>query len=126
MLENLERIQIISIIGSIFFLFLISKLIRKNMLKEAYAILWLLFGSVFLLFSCWKKGLDYFASIFGIYYPPALLFLILIMALILVLIQFSIVVSSQNDKIRLLTQEVALLKNELDKTQQKNSPQASA
>lgn len=94
------------------FLLMIARLIKSKMLKEAYAILWLLFAAVFLAFSCWKQGLDYFAGLIGIYYPPAMLFLILIIALILVLIQFSVIISSQNDKIRALAQELALLKNE--------------
>ncbi len=115
MFENLERIQIISTIGSLAFLFMVLRLIKAKMLKEAYAILWLLFGTVFLICSVWKKGLDYFAALAGIYYPPALLFLIIIIALILVLIQFSIVVSSQNDKIRQLTQEIALLTIRINK-----------
>ncbi len=109
MFEHLERIQIISTIGSLFFLAMILHLIKTKMLKEAYGILWLLFGTVFLICSVWKKGLDYLAVLAGIYYPPALLFLIMIIALILVLVQFSIVVSSQNDKIRQLSQEIALL-----------------
>ncbi|EKD81273.1 MAG: hypothetical protein ACD_39C01882G0003 [uncultured bacterium] len=110
MFESLERIQIISIIGSLSFLFAISHLIRTKMLKEAYAILWFLFGAVFIIFSIWKKGLDFFAALVGVYYPPALLFLILIIALVLILIQFSVVISSQNEKIRVLCQELALLK----------------
>lgn len=110
---SLERIQIISILGSTVFLALTFELIRKKLVKEAYAILWLAFGVIFLFFSCWKRGLDYFAALVGIYYPPALLFLILILALILILIQFSVVISSQNQKIKQLAQELALLKNEL-------------
>lgn len=112
---SLERIQIISIIGSTGFLAVTIELIRKKLVREAYAILWLTFGVIFLFFSLWKRGLDYFASIFGIYYPPALLFLILILALVLILMQFSVVLSSQNQKIKQLAQEIALLKNELSK-----------
>ncbi len=122
MLENLERIQIISIIGSLCFLIAISHLIRTKMLKEAYAILWLLFGAVFMIFSIWKKGLDFFAALVGVYYPPALLFLILIIALVLILIQFSVVISSQNEKIRVLCQELALLKLARDEKKE-NEPE---
>ena len=122
MLENLERIQIISIIGSLCFLIAISHLIRTKMLKEAYAILWLLFGAVFMIFSIWKKGLDFFAALVGVYYPPALLFLILIIALVLILIQFSVVISSQNEKIRVLCQELALLKRARDEKKE-NEPE---
>ncbi|GAB4275432.1 MAG: hypothetical protein Kow0029_16560 [Candidatus Rifleibacteriota bacterium] len=106
----LDRIQTISIICSLFFLIFIIELIRKKKLKEAYALLWLFFSVVFLFFSFWKTGLDYFAAIFGIFYPPALLFLILIVAIILILVQFSVIVSKQNDDIRKLAQELALLK----------------
>lgn len=123
MFEHLERIQIISTVGSLAFLAMILRLIKAKMLKEAYAILWLLFGTVFLISSVWKKGLDYLAALAGIYYPPALLFLIMIIALILVLIQFSIVVSSQNDKIRKLSQEIALLTIQTNKQAKTELPQ---
>ncbi|KAF1080007.1 MAG: hypothetical protein GQF41_3683 [Candidatus Rifleibacterium amylolyticum] len=126
MFEHIERIQIISVIGSLTFLAMIIRLIKHKMLKEAYAILWLIFGVVFLICSVWKKGLDYFAGIVGIYYPPALLFLIMIIALILVLIQFSIIVSSQNDKIRQLSQEVALLSISWQKNKKLEEPSDNA
>lgn len=114
MFACIEKIQLIAIIGSIVFLAVIFELIRVKLIKEAYALLWLLFGLIFLFFSFWKQGLDYFASKIGIYYPPALLFLIMIVAIIFILVQFSIVISSQNNKIKTLTQELALLKNELE------------
>lgn len=115
MLTGFERIQLISLAGSLFFMLGVLELIRRQKIKEAYAILWLIFGGVFILLSFWKKGLDYFAGIVGIYYPPALLFLILIVAVILILVNYSIVISSQNDKIRILTQELALMKKEMEK-----------
>ena len=114
----MQTIQIISIIGSSIFLITIIELIRRKLLKEAYAIIWLLFGFIFIFFSCWRKALDYISEAIGIYYPPAMLFLLLIVAITLILIQFSIVISKQNDQIRTLTQEIALLKqknNELQK-----------
>jgi len=115
MLTGFERIQLISLAGSLFFMLGILELIRRQKIKEAYALLWLIFGGIFILLSFWKRGLDYFAGIAGIYYPPALLFLILIVAVILILISYSMVISSQNDKIRILTQELALMKREMEK-----------
>lgn len=111
----LERIQIISIVCSLFFLAFVIGLIRQKKVKEAYAILWLFFGVIFLFFSLWKKGLEYFSAVVGIYYPPAFLFLILIIAIIFILVQFSIVLSKQNNQIRSLTQELALLKEKLNR-----------
>lgn len=106
----MQTIQIISIIGSLLFLIIIIELIRKKLLKEAYSIIWLIFGCIFLFFSCWRKALDYISLALGILYPPAMLFLLLIIAITLVLIQFSVVISKQNDQIKTLTQELALLK----------------
>jgi len=114
-MTGFERIQLISLAGSLFFMLGVLELIRRQKIKEAYALLWLIFGSIFILLSFWKSGLDYFAGIFGIYYPPALLFLILIVAVILILVSYSAVISSQNDKIRALTQELALMKVQLEK-----------
>ena len=115
MFSGIERIQLIALAGSIFFMVGVIELIRRKKIKEAYALLWLVFGGIFILFSFWKKGLDFFAAIAGVYYPPALLFLILIVAIILILISYSVIISSQNDKIRILTQEIALLKAEMEK-----------
>jgi hypothetical protein len=111
----MEKIQIISIIGSILFLFFIFELIKRRLIKEAYSILWLFFGILFLFISLWKNGVDWFAKIVGIYYPPAMLLLFLILAVIFVLIQFSVVVSKQADQIRKLAQELALLKSQQTK-----------
>jgi hypothetical protein len=119
MLTVFDRIQLISLAGSLFFMFGILELIRRQKIKEAYALLWLVFGGIFILFSFWKKGLDYFAALAGIYYPPALLFLLLIVAELLILINYSIVISSNNDKLKSLTQEIALLRNELEEIKKK-------
>lgn len=108
----MQNIQIIAIIGSLLLLILIIELIRKKLLKEAYSIIWLFFGGLFLFFSCWRKALDYIAKAIDIDYPPAMLFLLLIVAIILVLIQFSVVISKQSDQIKKLTQELAILKQE--------------
>ncbi len=114
----LEKIQIIALFSSITFLVFILELIRKKVIKEAYAVLWLFFSCIFIFFSLWKNGLDYFSELVGIFYPPAFLFLILIIAIVLILVQFSIVISSQNEKIKKLTQEIALLK--MDKNLKNN------
>ena len=115
----MQSIQIISIIGSLLFLTTIIELIRRKLLKEAYAIIWLFFGCLFLFFSCWRKALDYIALAIDIAYPPAMLFLLLIVAITLVLIQFSVVISRQSDQIKTLTQELAILKQQKDENNSK-------
>ena len=78
-------------------------------MKEEYAILWLFFGIVFLFLSIFRKSLEFISSVLGIAYPPAALFLILILAVITILIHFSLVISRMKDKQKQLAQKLALL-----------------
>jgi len=112
---NPHIIQILSVIGSLTFLVFIIFLIRIRRLKEEYAILWLFFGGVFLFLSIFRKSLEFISSLLGIAYPPAALFLILILAVITILIHFSLVVSKMKDKQRQLAQQLALLDVRLKK-----------
>jgi hypothetical protein len=111
----MTQIQIISIIFSLSFLIFIFEIIRKKLLKEAYALIWVIMGVFFLGLSCWQKGLDWISKLFGIHYSPAFLFLVMMTALIMILIQYSIVISRQTDKIRSMAQAIALLKERLEK-----------
>lgn len=114
----MQIIQIIAIAGSLLFLGTVIQLIRKKLLKEAYAIIWLIFGFIFIFFSSWRKALDYIAKAIDIDYPPAMLFLLLTISIILVLLQFSVVISKQNDQIKKLAQELALLRQKQNETKQ--------
>jgi hypothetical protein len=111
-LIGFSRIQYISLTASIFFLFLIVELVRRSKIKESYSLLWLFFAVSFIGFSIWKDALEIFARLVGIFYPPAALFLILFVIIILILIQFSVVISKQSEQIKGLAQEIALLRQE--------------
>jgi len=118
---NPHTIQILSIFGSIAFLFLIVFLIRIRRLKEEYAILWLFFGVIFLFLSLFRKSLEFISSLLGIAYPPAALFLILILAVITILIHFSLVISRMKDRQRQLAQQLALLEARFKKISREKS-----
>jgi len=113
------KIQIISIIGSLIFTFFILELIRRKKLKEAYALIWVVMSIFFLILACWVEGLVFISKLIGIVYAPATLFLVLLITVILILIQFSVIISGQVDKIKKLTQELALLKEQVSKLQKK-------
>ena len=109
------KIQIISIIGSLIFMFFILELIRRKKLKEAYALIWGIMSILFFILACWVQGLGFVSNLIGIEYAPATLFLVLLITVILILIQFSVLISGQVDKIKKLSQELALLKERLSK-----------
>ena len=107
-------IQILSIVGSLLFMFFIFRLIVKGKLREEYSIIWIVCTLVLLLFAFWRNGLDVIAKLLGVYYPPALIFLGAIFAIMVFLVHLSVVNSKQHKQIKELAQEMALLKEQME------------
>jgi len=110
---NTHIIQYLSILGSIFILTFIIELIRKKKLKEEYALLWLFFAIIFLIFSIWRNGLTLVATLLGVAYAPSALFLILIISFFCILLHYSVIISRLSDNNKNLIQEVGILRMEL-------------
>ena len=85
-------------------------LVRKKKLREDYSLLLLFFGGIFLVLSIWRDSLEFISRALGIAYAPAAIFIILIMCLFMIMIQFSMIISKQANQISSLAQEVALLR----------------
>lgn len=117
---NTNRIQIFAIIGSILFFGFVFELVRKRKIREQYALLWLFFGLVFLVISIWRGLLEKISIMLGIVYPPAAFLLILIIAIFLILIQYSVVISQLTEKTKKMSQEIGLLKEKLDRKKNRN------
>jgi hypothetical protein len=108
-----HRIQFLAIAGSVGLLLFILELIRRKRIRENQSLLWLFIGTVFLFFSIWRRGLEVLANLMGIAYPPTAFLLILVMALFVILIQFSIITSDLTEKNRKMAQEIGLLKEKV-------------
>ena len=98
------RVSIAAAIASILLLLVVFELIRSRRLRERYALLWLLTGIVLLVLSVWRGGLDTIAG-----YPPAILFAVGILFILLVLLHYSTVISRLSDQSTILAQRLALL-----------------
>lgn len=106
----MHSIQIVAIIISLATLISVVDLIRRGMLKEQYAILWLASAVVLLALSMWRGLLDNIARAAGIAYPPSLLFLVAFLFLLLIVLHFSVIISSLSEKNKKLSQEIAIFK----------------
>ncbi len=104
------RVSIAAAIASLLLLLVVFELIRSRRLRERYALLWLLTGVVLLVLSVWRGGLNTIAGWFGISgYPPAILFAVGILFILLVLLHYSTVISRLSDQSTILAQRLALL-----------------
>lgn len=102
-----------AIIFSILFVFCIIMLVRNNKLEEKYSILWIIFSVVIIILALNKGLLDSLANLVGIFYAPAMLFLVACIFIILFIIHLSMVVTKQNKQIIKLVQEVGILKEKM-------------
>jgi hypothetical protein len=108
-------VTIVGAIASLVLLGVIVELIRSHRLRERYALLWLVTGVVLLTLSLWRGGLNTIAGWAGVTgYPPAVLFALGLLFVIVVLLHYSTVISRLSDQNTILAQRIALLEAELD------------
>ena len=111
----MERVQLIAIIGSLCFLAFIASLIIRGKLREEYAIIWIICSILLIVFSCWENGLYKISAHLGFKLPSNLIFAGAIFAVMIYLLHLSVVVSKLHNQNRQLAQEIALLKEKMDK-----------
>ena len=108
------RVSIAATIASILMILVVLELIRSRRLRERYALLWLATGFVLLVLSAWREALDTIAGWVGVTeYPPAVLFAVGILFILLVLLHYSTVISKLADQNVILAQRVGLLENRI-------------
>ena len=105
------RVSIAAAIASLVLLAIVFELIRSRRLRERYALLWLLAGAVILVLSLWRDSVNTIAGWVGIHYPPAALFAIGALFVLVVLLHYSTVISKLSDQNTILAQKLALLEN---------------
>jgi hypothetical protein len=103
------RTRIFVITLSVIALIMVVNFVRTRRLKEEFALLWLGAGILLVAIPVFVDVVDAISYMLGIEYPPALIFLVALLAILGILLQFSMTISRYSDQIKVLTQEVALL-----------------
>jgi hypothetical protein len=112
-------LDIVAITASLVLVLFVIEAIRRSHLNARYAILWLGAGGVLLLFSIYRPLLHWSAELLGISYPPSLLFGLAFLFLLVIVLHYSLVISSHRNSIRRLAQTVALLERALEDHERK-------
>lgn len=110
------RVSIVGVAASLLLILVVLELVRGRRLKERYALLWLATGGVLLLLSAWRGGLNTVAGWLGVTgYPPAVLFAVATLFVLLVLLHYSTVISKLTDENVDLAQRIALLEERVQR-----------
>ena len=108
MMAPLPRVLVFAL--GIAVLLIVINMVRRRTLQERYAILWLIAGVTLTLSPVFIPLLDHLAFSIGFEYPPALLLLLAVVGLLLIIFQLSLTISRSEERIKVLTQELGILK----------------
>ena len=115
------KVSLAATFASLVLLLVVFELIRSRRLRERYALLWLVTGVVLVVLSAWRGGLNTIAGWLGVKgYPPAVLFAVGLMFVILVLLHYSTVISRLADQNVVLAQRLALLETRLSEREDRS------
>jgi hypothetical protein len=113
-----DRIIYVSILFCVLLLLLIIYMVRKKMIYENYALVWILVPIVLLVFVSSRTVLEAIAAFAGIYYAPSVMLPVLYLLYIFVMLFFTVVISKRDRQIKDLTQELGILKHQVRKLEE--------
>ena len=119
----MKKVQIISLLASMGLLGIVLELVRRKMLKERFALLWIFSAIVLVIFSLWIDLLEIIAKAAGIIYAPLVFLPIIIFFGVILFLYFSVIVTNQWDKIKTLAQRMAILEQRIEELENKENPE---
>jgi hypothetical protein len=103
------RIRILTIGGAVVILMMVIELVRRRKLKEEYSVLWVVTAVLTLLVSVWFSLLQNVTDAIGAISPASTLFFFGLLFCLVLLLHFSVRISSLERRLTSLVQEVGLL-----------------
>ena len=86
---------------------------RKGRIPIKYTLVWLAAIFIFLIIAIFPQLLGFFKELLGFELASNMIFAIAILVLLYINLAITIIISGQNEKIKLLIQEVSVLKKEI-------------
>jgi hypothetical protein len=104
---------VLGLLGSLVTLVLLFEMLRRQRLREKYAVFWAVVALLTLVVATVPVVLDRAAALVGVAVPANLLFFVASMLLLVVSVQHSSELGRLEDRTRTLAEEVGLLRLEL-------------
>jgi len=105
------KLKLAAIISILSVIVAITHFVKKNRITIKYAIIWYISLIVLMLFTTFPEILGWLTSLVGMELSSNFLFVLLIAFLFFICISLTIIVSEQKEKIRLLIQEISIIKS---------------
>lgn len=118
----MDRAMIFGLLASVGMLVFILELVRQRRLREDYSLLWLATGAILILLSLSRPLLDGLAAMLGVVtYPPAALFLVAIIFMLLILLHYATSLTRLSQENKSMAQQLAILRWEVSQLKRNNT-----
>lgn len=102
---------ITSIVFSVLIIISILVLLRKNRVNIKYSLIWIILFLILLIATVIPGFLSWITHLMGFKTASNMVISIILAVLVIISISLTVIVSQQDKKIRLLIQEISMLKN---------------
>ncbi|MBR2997605.1 MAG: DUF2304 domain-containing protein [Bacilli bacterium] len=103
-------IQLFALLFILFLFILVTYYVKKNKISIKYSIVWYSCLFVLTLFTIFPNVLGFVTKFFGIQVSSNFIFAFMIGVLFIITMSLTIIVSEQQEKIKMLIQEISILK----------------
>jgi hypothetical protein len=103
------RAHVFVVVVTLLSVVFIVRLVRKHKLRSKYSLLWIVVALVLATVAVFPGLLDRVSKAAGVYYPPATFLILAVGFLFLIVVHFSWEFSRNEERIRTLAEDVALL-----------------
>lgn len=114
-----------TLVGFIFvlaILLIIFEMLRRRHLREKYAVIWIVIGVGMLVLVAFPQLLFWSSSVLGVKVPSNLLFAIALVLLVSVCLHLSFEQSQAEDEVRILAEEVGILRLKIEELEAGRAP----
>ena len=111
---------ICSIIFSIFIIISILVLLRKKRVNIKYSLIWIILFSILLIATLIPGFLEWVTHLLGFKTASNMVISLILAVLVIITITLTMIVSTQDKKIRLLIQELSIVKSSIESKNEKN------
>ena len=114
------RIQILIVVITLLAMFYVINKIRNKGIELKYSLVWLALGTGIIIFTCFPKLTTWLAHVLGISQPMNMLFFAAFCFMLPIIFSLSVSVSRLSNKVKRLTQEMALLEEQKRKAEEES------
>ena len=114
------RIQILIVVITLLAMFYVINKIRNKGIELKYSLVWLALGTGIIIFTCFPKLTTWLAHVLGISQPMNMLFFEGFCFMLPIIFSLSVSVSRLSNKVKRLTQEMALLEEQKRKAEEES------